>query len=180
VDDGGICQSTECARTRPSFVEELQVGSVEVEARHTPRRADECVRHPENCYLLAIRGAILSFELFFCVLFVCYLCAICMLFACYLRAINGLSRRYSRAIMSLLIARKEHENNATVINKNSRLINKAVNFTWYALIHCKIHIIHCKLCPPRLINLKPRPSQSAVNPSASEASELHPFHYLMG
>ena len=31
--------------------------------------------------------------------------------------------------MSLLIARKEYENSTTVINKNSRLINKAVNFT---------------------------------------------------
>jgi len=43
VDDGGIRQSPECARTRPSFVEELQAGGVEAEARHTPRRADECV-----------------------------------------------------------------------------------------------------------------------------------------
>ena len=45
------------------------------------------VSHHENCYLLAIRGAIfsaiLSFELFFRVLFACYLCAICLLFLGY-------------------------------------------------------------------------------------------------
>ena len=65
-----------------------------------------CVSHHENCYLLAIRGAIfraiLSFELFFCVLFVCYLFAICVLFVCYLRAIYVLSMGYPGAIHRLL------------------------------------------------------------------------------
>ena len=62
------------------------------------------VRHPENCYLLAIRGAIfhaiLSFELFFCVLFVCYLYAICMLFACYQWVIPALFMGYYESVDS--------------------------------------------------------------------------------
>ena len=45
------------------------------------------VSHHENYYLLAIRStifsAILSFELFFCVLFACYLYAMCLLFLGY-------------------------------------------------------------------------------------------------
>ena len=68
------------------------------------------VRHPENCYLLAIGGAIfraiLSFELFFCVLFVCYLYAICMLFACYQWVIPVLFTGYYKSVDSKKRARE--------------------------------------------------------------------------